>query len=64
MKLENDHQLHRDILKIIKEAEINQEWLSDTCVRCKIPDYEAQSTRDLILDRVLEHLNQHYTYTG
>lgn len=64
MKIENDHALHREILKLIKEAEINQNWLSDTCVNCKIADYEAQSLRDSILDKVLEHVTQHYMYTS
>lgn len=63
MKIENDHQLHRDILEIIEDMELNQEWIDDDCVVCSIRKYEAQSARDLILDKVLNHIKQHYTYT-
>jgi len=60
MKIENAHTLHSDIFKAIKEAEIEQDWLSDDCVKCKISNYTVQCTRDEILNKVVEFVNENY----
>jgi hypothetical protein len=53
MRLEINRQLHKKIMQLIEDVEIENN---------KISTYNAYSLRDTILDQIILHLNEHYTY--